>query len=104
MSPNLPPDAGSSLADLLKAHLATCTEKKNDSKKENDLILGRRRRADSVLLLADGKRIHGCTDKRSSQFADFAVEDDVFATELGRDVGRDSVFINFRHRRKGPFL
>lgn len=38
MSPNLPPDAGPSLSDLTKAHLALCTEKKNEAQRENDLI------------------------------------------------------------------
>ncbi|EKM57292.1 uncharacterized protein PHACADRAFT_142565 [Phanerochaete carnosa HHB-10118-sp] len=38
MSPNLPPDAGTCLADLTKAHLALCTEKKNEAQRENDLI------------------------------------------------------------------
>lgn len=38
MSPNLPPDAGPCLADLTKAHLALCTEKKNEAQRENDLI------------------------------------------------------------------
>lgn len=38
MSPNLPPDAGSCLADLTKAQLALCTEKKNEAQRENDLI------------------------------------------------------------------
>ena len=38
MSPNLPPDAGTCLADLTKAHLAQCTEKKNEAQRENDLI------------------------------------------------------------------
>ncbi|KAH8102053.1 BRO1-like domain-containing protein [Cristinia sonorae] len=38
MSPTLPPDAGPSLSDLTKAHLALCTEKKNEAQRENDLI------------------------------------------------------------------
>ncbi|KAI0943520.1 hypothetical protein AcW1_002667 [Taiwanofungus camphoratus] len=38
MSPNLPPDAGPTLMDLTKAHLALCTEKKNEAQRENDLI------------------------------------------------------------------
>ncbi|KAJ3552536.1 hypothetical protein NM688_g4103 [Phlebia brevispora] len=38
MSPNLPPDAGPCLADLTKALLALCTEKKNEAQRENDLI------------------------------------------------------------------
>ncbi|CCM04501.1 uncharacterized protein FIBRA_06681 [Fibroporia radiculosa] len=38
MSPNLPPDAGSTLLDLTKAHLALCTERKNEAQRENDLI------------------------------------------------------------------
>ncbi|KAI0340278.1 BRO1-domain-containing protein [Trametopsis cervina] len=38
MSPNLPPDAGPCLAELTKAQLALCTEKKNEAQRENDLI------------------------------------------------------------------
>ncbi|KAH9944924.1 BRO1-like domain-containing protein [Amylocystis lapponica] len=38
MSPTLPPDAGPTLADLTKAHLAVCTDKKNEAQRENDLI------------------------------------------------------------------
>ena len=38
MSPNLPPDAGSCLLDITKAHLALVTEKKNEATRENDLI------------------------------------------------------------------
>jgi len=38
LSPNLPPDAGPSLQDLTKAHLAVCTTQKNDAQKANDLI------------------------------------------------------------------
>ncbi|KZT04928.1 BRO1-domain-containing protein [Laetiporus sulphureus 93-53] len=38
MSPNLPPDAGSTLLDLTKTHLALCTDKKNTAQRENDLI------------------------------------------------------------------
>ena len=36
MSPNLPPDAGPCLADLTKALLALCTEKKNEAQRENE--------------------------------------------------------------------
>ena len=38
LSPNLPPDAGPSLQELTKAHLAVCTTQKNDAQKANDLI------------------------------------------------------------------
>ncbi|TFY59565.1 hypothetical protein EVJ58_g5699 [Rhodofomes roseus] len=38
MSPSLPPDAGSAILDLTKAHLALCTDKKNEAQRENDLI------------------------------------------------------------------
>ena len=38
LSPNLPPDAGPSLQELTKAHLAVCTTQKNDAQKTNDLI------------------------------------------------------------------
>lgn len=38
MSPTLPPDAGPCLADLTKAFLAVCTEKKNEAQRENELI------------------------------------------------------------------
>ncbi|GBE83332.1 Vacuolar protein-sorting protein [Sparassis crispa] len=38
MSPNLPPDAGPTLSDLTKAHLALCTDRKNEAQRENDLI------------------------------------------------------------------
>ncbi|OCH91191.1 BRO1-domain-containing protein [Obba rivulosa] len=38
MSPNLPPDAGPALLELTKAHLALCTEKRNEAQRENDLI------------------------------------------------------------------
>lgn len=38
LSPNLPPDAGPSLQELTKAHLAICTTQKNDAQKANDLI------------------------------------------------------------------
>lgn len=38
MSPNLPPDAAPTLLELTKAHLALCTEKKNEAQRENDLI------------------------------------------------------------------
>ncbi|TFY82927.1 hypothetical protein EWM64_g1094 [Hericium alpestre] len=38
MSPNLPPDAGQSLADLTKSHLSLCTEKRTEAQRDNDLI------------------------------------------------------------------
>jgi hypothetical protein len=38
MSPNLPPDAGSSMSELTKAHLALCTDRKAEAQKDNDLI------------------------------------------------------------------
>ena len=38
LSPNLPPDAGPSLQELTKAHLAVCTTQKNEAQKANDLI------------------------------------------------------------------
>ena len=38
LSPNLPPDAGPSLQELTKAHLAVCTTHKNEAQKANDLI------------------------------------------------------------------
>ena len=38
MSPNLPPDAGQTLSELTKAHLALCTEKRAEAQRENDLI------------------------------------------------------------------
>lgn len=38
MSPNLPADAGPSLLERTKAHLAICTERKNEAQRENDLI------------------------------------------------------------------
>ncbi|VDB87112.1 unnamed protein product [Peniophora sp. CBMAI 1063] len=38
MSPNLPPDAGQSLADLLKAHAALMADKRAEAQKDNDLI------------------------------------------------------------------
>lgn len=38
LSPNLPPDAGPSLQELTKAHLAICTTHKNDAQKANDLV------------------------------------------------------------------
>ncbi|KAH9914099.1 ALIX V-shaped domain binding to HIV-domain-containing protein [Fomitopsis serialis] len=38
MSPSLPSDAGSAILDLTKAHLALCTDKKNEAQRENDLI------------------------------------------------------------------
>jgi len=38
LSPNVPPDAGPSLQELTKAHLAVCTTQKNDGQKANDLI------------------------------------------------------------------
>ncbi|KAJ8700569.1 bck1-like resistance to osmotic shock [Pleurotus ostreatus] len=38
MSPNLPADAGSSIQERTKAHLAICSEKKAEATRENDLI------------------------------------------------------------------
>lgn len=38
MSPNLPPDAGQSLSDLLKAHAALMADKRTEAQKDNDLI------------------------------------------------------------------
>jgi tyrosine-protein phosphatase non-receptor type 23 len=38
MSPNLPADSGSSINERTKAHLALCTERKNEGQRENDLI------------------------------------------------------------------
>lgn len=38
MSPNLPADAGTSIHERTKAHLALCTERKNEGQRENDLI------------------------------------------------------------------
>lgn len=38
MSPNLPPDAGSSIQELTKVHLTLCTDKKNEAQRDNDLI------------------------------------------------------------------
>jgi tyrosine-protein phosphatase non-receptor type 23 len=38
LSPNLPADAGPSLQDLTKAHLALCTERKTEAQRANDLI------------------------------------------------------------------
>jgi hypothetical protein len=38
MSPNLPADAGQSLADLAKAHLALCADRRAEAQKDNDLI------------------------------------------------------------------
>lgn len=38
MSPNLPADAGPSIHERTKAHLALCSERKNDAQRENDLI------------------------------------------------------------------
>lgn len=38
MSPNLPPDAGTTLLDLTKAHLALCTERRAEAQRENDMI------------------------------------------------------------------
>ena len=42
MSPNLPPDAGSTIQELTKIHHALCTEKKNEAQKDNDLIYNAR--------------------------------------------------------------
>ncbi|KII91636.1 hypothetical protein PLICRDRAFT_105619 [Plicaturopsis crispa FD-325 SS-3] len=38
MSPNLPADAGSSIHERTKAHLALCTERRGEAQRENDLI------------------------------------------------------------------
>ena len=38
MSPNLPADAGQSLSDLTKAHLAQCTDRRAEAQRDNDLI------------------------------------------------------------------
>jgi BRO1-like domain. len=38
MSPNLPADAGPSLQERMKAHLALCTDRKAEAQRENDLI------------------------------------------------------------------
>ncbi len=38
MSPTLPSDAGSALADRMKGHLAIVSEKRNEANRENDLI------------------------------------------------------------------
>ncbi|KAJ3568948.1 hypothetical protein NP233_g5369 [Leucocoprinus birnbaumii] len=38
VSPNLPSDAGTSLHERSKAHLAICTDKKSEAQRENDLI------------------------------------------------------------------
>ncbi|PPQ77863.1 hypothetical protein CVT26_005443, partial [Gymnopilus dilepis] len=38
MSPNLPPDAGTSIFERTKAHLVICTDKKAEAIRENDLI------------------------------------------------------------------
>ena len=38
MSPNLPADAGPSIHERTKAHLALCSDRKNDAQRENDLI------------------------------------------------------------------
>lgn len=38
MSPNLPPDAGTSIQELTKVHYALCTERKNEAQRDNDLI------------------------------------------------------------------
>jgi hypothetical protein len=38
LSPNLPADAGSSISERTKAHLALCTERKDEGQRENDLI------------------------------------------------------------------
>lgn len=38
MSPNLPVDAGTSMAERTKAHLVICTDKKSEAQRENDLI------------------------------------------------------------------
>ncbi|KZV96000.1 BRO1-domain-containing protein [Exidia glandulosa HHB12029] len=38
LSPTLPADAGSSILQITKAHLALCTEKKAEAQRDNDLI------------------------------------------------------------------
>ncbi|KAJ3494637.1 hypothetical protein NLJ89_g10767 [Agrocybe chaxingu] len=38
MSPNLPPDAGTSISERLKAHQVICIDKKAEATRENDLI------------------------------------------------------------------
>jgi len=38
MSPNLPADAGLSMQERMKAHLALCTDRKGEAQRENDLI------------------------------------------------------------------
>lgn len=38
MSPNLPPDAGTSIQELTKVHYALCIERKNEAQRDNDLI------------------------------------------------------------------
>lgn len=38
MSPNLPADAGTAIADRTKAHLVICSERKAEATRENDLI------------------------------------------------------------------
>ncbi|EEB86711.1 hypothetical protein MPER_16232, partial [Moniliophthora perniciosa FA553] len=38
LSPTLPADAGSSILERTKAHLALCTDRKNEAQRENDLI------------------------------------------------------------------
>ncbi|KDQ56723.1 hypothetical protein JAAARDRAFT_36212 [Jaapia argillacea MUCL 33604] len=38
MSPTLPPDAGPTIRDLTKAHLALCTDRKAEAQRDNDLI------------------------------------------------------------------
>ncbi|KAK7036694.1 bck1-like resistance to osmotic shock [Paramarasmius palmivorus] len=38
LSPTLPADAGSSIQERTKAHLALCTDRKNEAQRENDLI------------------------------------------------------------------
>ena len=38
LSPNLPPDAGSSMLEKAKAHLVMCTDRKNEGQRENDMI------------------------------------------------------------------
>jgi tyrosine-protein phosphatase non-receptor type 23 len=38
MSPNLPADSGTSVHERTKAHLALCSERKNEAQRENDLI------------------------------------------------------------------
>ena len=38
LSPNMPPDSGSAMAEIAKAHLTLMSEKKKEAQEENDLI------------------------------------------------------------------